>query len=87
LVKDLVANDVPTFKYPPLSPDDFHLLPRLKSTLKVHSFCGTTDTTQNAMDELKRLSQNVFQECFQHLYSRWQEYILAQGEYSEGNVA
>jgi len=29
------------------------------------------------------LSQNGFQECFQHLYSRWQKCIFAQGDYFE----
>jgi len=40
----------------------------------------------NATEELKRLPQNGFQECFQHLYSRWQKFIVAQGEYFEGNI-
>jgi hypothetical protein len=39
------------------------------------------------LEELKKLSQNGFQECFQHLYSRWQMCIAEQGEYYEGNVA
>jgi hypothetical protein len=30
---------------------------------------------------------NVFQECFQLLYSRWQKFIVAQGFYFEGNKA
>jgi hypothetical protein len=81
---DFVANDTPTLKYPPLSPDlapaDFHLLPRLKSALKGRSFCGTTDTIENATEELKRLSQNGFQECFQHFCSRWQKCIVEQGD-------
>jgi hypothetical protein len=33
------------------------------------------------------LSLNGFQECFQHLYSRWQKCIVVQGDYFEGNVA
>jgi hypothetical protein len=40
----------------------------------------------NAMEELKRLPQNGFQEGFQHLCSRWRKCIVAQGEYFEGNV-
>ena len=31
--------------------------------------------------------ENGFQESFQHLYSRWQKCIVAQGDYYEGNVA
>ena len=64
----------------------FHLLPRPKSEPKARRFCGTTDTTENATEELKKLSQNGFQECL-HLYSRWQKCTAAQAEYPEGNVA
>jgi hypothetical protein len=49
-------------------------------------FCDAT-YIRNAMSELKRLSQNGFKECFQHLYSRWQKRVVALGEYFEGNVA
>jgi len=48
-------------------------------------FRDTTDI-KNAMEELKRLPQNGFHECFQHLYSRWQKCTFAQGEYFERNV-
>jgi len=41
----------------------------------------------NATKELKRLSQNGFQECFQHFYRRWQKFICTQGDYFEGNVS
>jgi hypothetical protein len=44
-------------------------------------------TIKNATVELKRLSQNGLQECFQHLNSRWQKRIVARGDYFEGNVA
>jgi len=46
-----------------------------------------TGVIKNATEELKRLSQNGFQEWFQHPYSRWQKCIFAQGDYFEGNVA
>jgi hypothetical protein len=39
------------------------------------------------MRKLKRLSQNGFQECFQHFYSRCQKCRVVQGGYFEGNVA
>jgi hypothetical protein len=42
---------------------------------------------KNTTEELKRLSQNVYQGCFENLYSRWQKCIVAQGEYCDGNVA
>jgi hypothetical protein len=49
-------------------------------------FCDANDIINNEMEELKRLSQNGFQECFQHLDSRLQKCIFAQGDYFEGNV-
>jgi len=45
-----------------------------------------TDTIKNAKEELKRLSQNGFQKCFQQIYSRWQKCIAAQGDYFEEKV-
>jgi len=62
------------------------MLPRLKSELKGRRFSGATEIVENAAVELKRLPYNGFQECLQHLYSRWQKCIVAQGAYFEGNV-
>jgi len=47
----------------------------------------TTDIIKNATEELKRFSQNGFQECFQHLHSRWKKCTVSQGDYCEGYVA
>jgi len=91
LVKDFLAqNNVTTLQHPPYSPDlalaDLYLFPRLKSALKGQRLCDATDIIKNATEELKRLSQNGFQEYFQHFYSRWQKCVVAQGDYFEGNV-
>jgi len=64
-----------------LSSADFYLFLQLKSAVKGWGFCDATDIMKNLTEELKRLSQNGFQECFQHLYSRWQKCIIAQGNY------
>ena len=68
LVKDCLAkNNVTTLQYHPYSTD---LAPaRKKSALKGQCFCDGSDIVKNATEELKKLSQNGFQECFQHLYS------------------
>jgi hypothetical protein len=63
------------------------VFPQLKSALKGWSFCDATDIIKNATEELKRLSQKGFQECFQHIYSRWQKCIVAERYYFEGNLA
>jgi hypothetical protein len=47
---------------------------------------GATDIIKNEKQYLKRLSQNGFQEYFQHFYSRWQKCVLQQGGYFEGNL-
>jgi len=52
-----------------LAPADFYLFPCLKSALKGQRFGDATDIIENAMEEVTRLSENGFQECFQHLYS------------------
>ena len=64
----------------------FYLFPRLKSALKGWSFCGAT-YIRNVTEELKRLLQNGFQKCFQHLSSHWKKCIVEQGDYFEVNVA
>jgi hypothetical protein len=91
LVKNFLAkNNVKKLEHsaysPDLAPADFLLFPRLKSTLKGRCFCDITDINKNMTEELKRLSQNGFQECFQHLYSRWQKCIVAHWDYTKGNV-
>jgi len=75
LVKDFLAkNNMTTLENHPYSLDltaaKFDPFPPLKSELKIQLFCDGTDI-KNAREELKRLSQNGFQECFQHIYRRW----------------
>jgi len=70
---------------PNLAPANFYLSPRLKSALKGRRFCDATDI-KNATEELKRLSQNDFQENFQHVYGRQQEFIFAQDDSFDGIV-
>ena len=75
LVKGFLAkNNVTTLEHTPYSPElapaDFYLLPLLKSALK-GQHCDATDIIKDAREELKRLSQNGFHECFQHLDSCW----------------
>jgi hypothetical protein len=63
------------------------LFPLPKSALKGRRFYDATDIIKNAMEELKRLPQNGYQERYQHIYSRWQKCVFAQWDYFEGNVA
>jgi hypothetical protein len=87
LVKDcLVNNNVTTLEHPPYSPDLVYscFLP-FSST--VTSFCDATDIINNATGELKRVSENGFQESSQHIQCRWQKFTVAQRDYFEGRVA
>ena len=84
MVEDFFSkNNMTMMEHPLYSADiasaNFCLFPRLKSALKGQCFCYANDIIKNATDEQKRLSQNVFQECFQHRYSHWQKCIVAQG--------
>jgi len=59
----------------------------MKSPFNGRRFCDACDIIKNATEELKLLSQNGFQECFQHICSRWQKCVVAHGYYFEGNAA
>jgi hypothetical protein len=95
LVNDFLAkNNVTTLEHPPNSTDlavadtYLYLFPRLKSALK-GGCLDAADFNENAIEELKRLSQSYFQEFFQNFYRSWKKFrpIVAQGECFEGNVA
>ena len=91
MVRNVLAkNNVTTMEYPPYFPDlaaaDFYLFSGLKTAWKERRSSDATDIIENATKELKRISLNDFQECFQHLCSRWQKCIFAQWNCFEENV-
>jgi hypothetical protein len=59
----------------------------MKSALKGRLYCDDTGIIKNATEELKRFPQNGLQGCFQHIYSRWQKNVTAQGDCFDGNFA
>jgi hypothetical protein len=79
----LTKDHMTTLVHPPLFPDlalgDFYVFRLLGSALEKGRFRDATDRIKNAKEEMKSLSQNDFQECFQYLISRWQKSIVAQG--------
>jgi hypothetical protein len=89
--KNFLAKDVTTLEHrqysPDLAPADFYLFLPMKSTLKGRRLCDANDIIKNARKELKRLSQNDFQEYFEHLCCGWQKCVVSQGDCFEGNVA
>jgi len=50
-------------------------------------FCDAIDIVKNAMEELKSVPQNGFQERSKHIYSCWQKFIVAKEDCFEGSVA
>jgi transposase len=73
LVEGFVTkNNVTTLELHPYSRDlavaDIYLFLRLKSALLERRF-NATGIIKNVTQELKRLTQNYFQKCFQHFYS------------------
>jgi hypothetical protein len=81
LVQDFLAkNNVTALKNHSYSLDldaaNFDLFLPLTSELQRWLLCDETDI-KNAMEELKRPSQNGFQECFQHIYRRCLRYEVA----------
>jgi len=89
LFKDILAkSNVTTLEHPPYSPD---LVP---SDFSLNEICidgtallDTNDIIMIVTEQLKRLSQNIYQECFQQIYSRCQKRLFAQGDYFVGNAA
>jgi len=89
LVKNCLAkNNVTTLEHPPcssdLAPTDVYLFSRLSSALKGRRFCDATDIVKNEKEELKRLSQNGFQDV--STYCRWKKCNFAQEDCFEGNL-
>ena len=62
-----------------LDPGDFYFLSRMNSASNWHCLIDAINSIKNVTEELKILSKNGFQECFQQLYSHWQKCIFGQG--------
>jgi hypothetical protein len=82
-VKDfLLKNNVKTREHPPLIGFSwFYLFSGLEAALKGECFCNVTDIFKNAMEELKRLSQNGFPKRFKHLHSLAEVYNCTRGQF------
>ncbi|GBM12893.1 hypothetical protein AVEN_114971-1 [Araneus ventricosus] len=76
IVKKYLAIETPPYS-PDLAPADFYLFPRLKMKLKGHRFVDSDKVIKNATKQLKDLSKNGFQECFEQLYEHWKKCVDA----------
>jgi histone-lysine N-methyltransferase SETMAR len=92
LVRDFLAKHAMTvLPQPPYSPDltpaNFFLFPKLKSTLKGRRFESIEAIKTNSLVHLRSIPKIAFQECFRTLKKRWQRCIQSRGEYFECDKA
>lgn len=88
LVKEFLANNgIVELHHPPYSPDlsppDFFLFPKVKTSLKGQRFANVEDITKNVTAELGRVKTEDFKACFQNLYERWNKCVASGGTYFE----
>ena len=72
---------------PDLAPADFFLFPKLKTTLKGRRFQTIEEIQENAIRELRAVTESAFQEAFQQWKKRWERCIASRGDYFEGDSA
>jgi len=87
----LAKHQTSVVPHPPYSPDlapaDLFLFPKLKTTLKGRRFQTIEEIKENAIRELRAITESAFQEAFQQWKKRWERYIASRGEYFEGDSA
>jgi hypothetical protein len=72
----LAKHQTPVVPHPPYSPDlapaGFFPFPRLKTTLKGRRFQTIEEIQENAIRELRAITESAFQEAFQQWKKRWE---------------
>jgi hypothetical protein len=58
-----------------------------RGTLKVQSFFEHAEIQENAITELRAITESAFQEAFQQWKKRWERCIVSRGDYFEGDSA
>jgi hypothetical protein len=85
--EELEKQQVTVLQNPPYSPDlapcDLVFFPPFKAKLHGRQFQLAAEITA-AREATQDLPANIFQQCFQQLYQRWQTCIVAKGDYFEG---
>jgi histone-lysine N-methyltransferase SETMAR len=76
--------------HPPYSPDlapaDFFLFPKLKTTLKGRRFQTIEEIQENAIRELRAITQSAFQEAYQQGKERGDGVLPVEGTRLKGTV-
>jgi len=77
--------------HPPYSPDlvpaEFFLFPKLKTTLKGRRFQTIEKIQENAIRELRAITESAFQEAFKQRQKHWERCTASRGDYFEGDSA
>ena len=80
----LAKHQTSVVPHPPYSPDlataDFFLFPKLKTTLKGRRFQTIEEIQENAIRELRAITESAFQEAFQQWKKHWERFIASRGD-------
>jgi hypothetical protein len=69
-----------------LAPAEFFLFPKLKTTLKGRSFQTIEQIQENAIRELRAITESALQKAFQQWKKRWERCIASRGDCLMGTV-
>jgi len=69
------------------APNRFFLFPKLKTTLKGRRFQTIDDFQENAIRELRAITESAFQGALQQWKKRWVWCIASRGDYFEEDSA
>jgi hypothetical protein len=67
-----------------VAPADFFLFPRLKSIMKGARFAAVAAIQERVTAVLRSIPKEAFADNFQKLYKRFQECVVKDGDYFEG---
>jgi len=83
----LTKHETSVIPQPPCSPDltpaDFLLFPKRKSSLKGRRFQKEEEIEENSIRDLRAVPQNTFQDALQKWKKHWERCIESGGEYLE----
>jgi hypothetical protein len=85
--EELAKQQVAILPHPPthiISPCDFFFFPSLKQKVRRRPFQSAEEIMTVTREGRGDFPANIFQQCFQQLYQRWQTCIPAKGDYFEG---
>jgi hypothetical protein len=76
---------VPSTLFSGLNPSRLFLFPKLKTTLKGRRFQTIEEIQENAIKELRSITESAFHEAFQQWKKRWERCLANTGDYFEGD--